>query len=96
MSHIAEECSEKGLHCKKMVSTATSEASSSVLDGHRRYSLINYRKICLVGEIAVGKTTLFLRVATGEFHPEAHQHTIKSDAHRFIQEVDDCQIPVCL
>lgn len=79
-----------------MVSTTTNSGSVSDATGQRRHSFLNYKKICLVGEPAVGKTSLFLRVVTGEFYPDAHQYTLKSDAHRFIQEVDDCQVPVCL
>ena len=76
------------------IGTMSSSRSDSlyVATGEPSPNLVYY-KICLAGDIGVGKTALYRRIKTGEFI-ECNNSTLKSDAHRFTHVVDGVEVPV--
>ena len=54
-----------------------------------------YSKVCLAGDGGVGKTSLFLRLATGDF-VETTQTTLKIDVHRLTHVVNGIEVPVSM
>ena len=54
-----------------------------------------HHKVCIAGEPGVGKTSLFLRMKTGEFHNET-AHTLRVDTHKFVHTVNGIEVPVSI
>ncbi len=72
-----------------MVST-----SDLVVTGDNSPNLV-YSKVCLAGDGGVGKTSLFLRLTTGNF-VETTQTTLKIDVHRLTHVVNGIEVPVSI